>query len=99
MLCSSWQNTLTTFCPFIISWMKPSAAATDFCWRPKNLAEPPPILLVTNTMAQIPMTRTSVIHTLKYSMIANTTSTTAPDWMSAGMELETSWRRVSMSFV
>ena len=62
-------------------------------------AEPPPILLATTAIAATPRSSTSVIHTEKYSMIASTTSTIAPDWMKEGIVWETSWRSVSMSLV
>ena len=31
MACSSWQNVFTTFCPVIISSMKPFTPASDSC--------------------------------------------------------------------
>ena len=93
MLCSSWQKTLTTFWPLIISWAKPSMAPTDFCWRMKYLAEPPPTVLVTKNMAATPSSSTRVIQRLYQSMMKNTASTIE------GRELETSWRMVSMSLV
>ena len=62
-------------------------------------AEPPPIFFATKAIAATPTSSTSVIHTEKYSMIASTTSTIAPDWMKEGIVWETSWRSVSMSLV
>ena len=50
-------------------------------------------------MAATPTSSTSVIQSEKYSMIANTTSTTEPDWMKVGRDWEISMRRVSMSLV
>ena len=60
----SWQNTLMTFWPFIISSTTPSVAAMDCCMRMKYL-ERPPTFLVTNTIKNTPTSTTRVIHTLK----------------------------------
>ena len=99
MLCASWQNTLMTFWPFIISCTKPSVSATERCCFTKKRAEPPPKRLATKNISTTPANSTRVIHTLKYSMIASTTSTIAPDCISVGSDWLISMRRVSMSFV
>ena len=88
-----------TFCPVIISCTKPSVRATYFCASRKYRAEPPPMRLATTAIATMPSTSTSVSHTEKYSIIANTVSTMAADWMSEGNAWDISWRSVSMSLV
>ncbi len=88
-----------TFWPFIISCAKPSIAPMAFWALTKYLAEPPPMVLVTKNIAATPSISTSVIQTLKYSMIANTASTIATERISAGSDWLTSWRIVSMSLV
>ena len=99
MLCCSWQKTLTTFWPFMVSWAKPSMAPTAFCWLIKYLAELPPMVLVTKNMAATPTRSTRVIHRLYHSMMKNTASTTDTERTREGREPDTSWRRVSMSLV
>ena len=61
---SSWQNTLTTFCPFIISSMKPSVLPMARCCSRKNLPEPPPMTLVMKVIATMPTTTMSVRYRL-----------------------------------
>ena len=64
-LCSSWQNTLTTFCPFIISSTKPSVAAIERCMAIKFFALFAPTFFATSTIATLAQATTSAIHTLR----------------------------------
>ena len=61
----SWQNTLTTFWPFIISSMKPSVLPRDSCCRTKKVADFPPTRLVAHVMAITPSSTTAISGTLK----------------------------------
>ena len=63
-LSSSWQNTLITFWPFIISSTKPSVFPIAFCWLMKYRAELPPTCLMTRSMTATPAATTRAIHTL-----------------------------------
>ena len=61
---SSWLKTFTTFMPSIISSMKPSSSASDFCCAFMNLALLPPNFLVMFIMTVIMTITISVIQML-----------------------------------
>ena len=63
-LSSSWQNTLMTFWPFIISSTKPSVLPIAFCCWIKNFAELPPTFFIICSMSTTPATTTSAIQIL-----------------------------------
>ena len=48
---SSWQNTLTTFCPVMVSSMKPLSLPMFFCWAIKFLPEYFDTCIVVNSMS------------------------------------------------
>ena len=64
LLSSSWQNTLMTFCPLIISSMYPSSFASAFCCFIIYTALCPPSFFVTLLMMKMKIPTIIVSHTL-----------------------------------
>ena len=97
--CSSWQNTLTTFCPFIISWIKPSSSPRDTCCLTKYLALFPPTFFVTKVIRTTPKKITSDNQRLLLNIITNSVVMLIKEVNKWGILCETSWRSASVSFV
>lgn len=78
LLSSSWVNTFTTFWPFIISSIKPSSLARDFCWRIMYTELSFPSFFVTRNIRRITAKTTSVSHRLYRSIMNTMVSTDRP---------------------
>ena len=61
---SSWLKTWTTFCPPMISSMKPSSVASECCWATMYREDAPPSLRVTSIMTATTTTTRIVSHRL-----------------------------------
>ncbi len=96
---SSWQNTLTTFSPFIISSAKPSSFPKDVCCLKKYFAEPPPIFLTITVISATPEITITVIGTLRYIIITKSVVMLVADIKSWGRLCDIICRSVSISFV
>ena len=72
------MNTFTTFWPFIISSIKPSSLARDFCWRIMYTELSLPSFFVTRNIRRITAKTTSVSHRLYRSIMNTMVSTDRP---------------------
>ena len=99
VLSCSWQNTLTTFCPSIISSIKPLTAPRFFCWRIKNLPLCDVIFFVTQSMMPIRNSASTVSGILSKIMLTKTLTIVITLLISCGILWLIIWRSVSTSFV
>ena len=95
----SWQKTLTTFSPWMVSSMKPLTSPRRCCWSAKCLPAAPPILPAAISMRAtitsviiVSGTESTIIETSVMAMVT-------AELTNCGMVWLMSWRSVSMSLV
>ena len=66
---SSWQNTLTTFCPVMVSSIYPFTAPRDVCWAVKYFwlhpATAPPAFIIMGIITRVTRVRIRLVYTMR----------------------------------
>ena len=99
MAFSSWQNTFTTFCPVIISSIKPFTSASLSCCVLKKALERLPNFVVVNIMTTAMTMLTKVRGMLSTTIEAKVTTSEMMLLNTCGRLEPIIWRNVSTSLV
>ena len=99
MFCCSWQKTLTTFWPVIISSMNPLSLPRFFCWATKFLPDREVTLTVRNSIRPIMARVTKVRGRFRTTIMEKILMMVMVLLKSWGILWLTICRRVSISLV